>query len=764
MSDNTLSDQLKCHKCGQMLNNDQFDWTEKFKSDDETRTCIACSNADNSGENKTDDNNDKNKNKTSDKVEEDEMSTDTSPSSNTTTTTSTTPQKLYLNPNTKVWVPAKVMYTLYSGESVVRLDLGNKNFSEIILSASESNELIDFDKSIVGTSGGTTDNDDNKITKTVRFAQDSETTRTVQQTNKTSANAQVRLNKFVNIYNELKSQNAGNTVNDEMLQQLARDEYQIQINSAQQTTSPTTQPTYSELILREMRIEPFKAKFPKTHEKYWAYSHELEKYRKEFLAIPEVRLLEEILKSVNSEVKASWIQYTDDNYNELITAYSAEQLKDPEVPTQLRQTLNTISNYEKFIISRLDFNPDIIYFNRIVNNIYYAKDEMPLWFDQRFHRYIKNIIVVKERLNNNPNLSCNIRQYTDQEILEQYIRICTHDNNTAEYNNEGVLNQKVKFKISQWLSQRGASEITLNNFRSYLQTLHTSILPTGCGSKNPDGLSWKRFRFSGSVFQLRPPSKLSNLRKRSNPDRSKGDNNPTKRRKTNKGYIKEPCRGGVNCVYWLRNRKCRYQHTPKQIAIMDQKRSKSAPTQTPSAPTPAHWRDNKKYYNNSQVQRERCKYGAKCNKLERGACPFQHDWKDKICKYCKARGHFEFECRKKAKADQKLQNKQIPRYDPLLNPNANAPNPYQQQPQQQSLPIQYFNGEPYQMVMKYEKVESNKKVSLPIKNINNQQRLEELKSIQRTVQQKITAMQKNRSNNVESAYEQFMRYSNQSNN
>ena len=469
-----------------------------------------------------------------------------------------------------------------------------------------------------------------------------------------------------------------------------------------------------------------------------------------------------MLKTVNSEVKSSWNQYTDDQYAELVTQYTAEQLSDPVVPTRLRQSFNTISNYEKFVISRLDFNPDIIYFNKVVENIYYSKDEMPLWFDQRFQRYLNNISIVKGRLNSNPNLTCNIRSYTDQEILEQYMRICMHDNNTPDHNNDGVLNAKVKFKISRWLQQTG-SAVTLQKFRSYLQSLHTSILPTGCGSNTPDGMSWKRFKFSGSVFQLRPP----NPRKRTNTDTPKGP--PTKRQRLNKqGRIKEPCKGGVNCAYWLKNRQCRYQHTAKQIRIMDQKRSKSnPPTITPTpvpTQTPTPWKKNKKHYTGSGIQqRERCKFGAKCTKLERGGCPYFHPYKERRCTYCKGVGHLAFQCRKK-KAD--APNPGLyPRYNPQQQPNATTPNPHQ------SLAIQYFDGVPFKV--SYERYDgplngNPSKVSLPMKDMNEKnavEKLDELKNIQRSIQKQITALQKNRNkgSNVESAYEQFMGYANPSN-
>ena len=44
-----------------------------------------------------------------------------------------------------------------------------------------------------------------------------------------------------------------------------------------------------------MRLEPFEANFPKTHEQYKGYCHELDKFRDEFLAVPEERLMEIIL-------------------------------------------------------------------------------------------------------------------------------------------------------------------------------------------------------------------------------------------------------------------------------------------------------------------------------------------------------------------------------------------------------------------------------------------------------------------------------------
>ena len=75
-------------------------------------------------------------------------------------------RKLYLNPDTKVWVKVEIVYTLFDDQTVMRLCISNNNWTEIILSAAESNKLIDFDKSIVGTSAGTTDKTKSKTDKT----------------------------------------------------------------------------------------------------------------------------------------------------------------------------------------------------------------------------------------------------------------------------------------------------------------------------------------------------------------------------------------------------------------------------------------------------------------------------------------------------------------------------------------------------------------------------------------------------------------------
>ena len=67
------------------------------------------------------------------------------------------------------------------------------------------------------------------------------------------------------------------------------------------------------------------------------------------------------------------------------------------------------------------------------------------------------------------------------------------------------------------------------------------------------------------------------------------------------------------------------------------------------------------------------------------------------------------------------------------------------------------------MVTKYERLYTNPNsadastVSLPIKTFNQQQRLDELKSIQRSVQRQITSIQKRGVNGQkQSAFEQFM--------
>ena len=56
------------------------------------------------------------------------------------------------------------------------------------------------------------------------------------------------------MHNALKSDNADNTVNNNMLKQLARAEYKNQIRSAQQTTQ-TSQPTFGGLIYNKMKVQ-----------------------------------------------------------------------------------------------------------------------------------------------------------------------------------------------------------------------------------------------------------------------------------------------------------------------------------------------------------------------------------------------------------------------------------------------------------------------------------------------------------------------------
>ena len=144
------------------------------------------------------------------------------------------------------------------------------------------------------------------------------------------------------------------------------------------------------------------AKFLRTHIQYWSHSHELKNYRKRFSAIPEERLLEKMMKDDDSEFKFSWNQRTQDQRNELTTACTADQLSEPDVSTKLRQALNTTSNHEKFVDSSFDFIPDITCFNQVVGNVSHSRDIIQLWFDQRSQRYLKNVHVVKKRLNDNP--------------------------------------------------------------------------------------------------------------------------------------------------------------------------------------------------------------------------------------------------------------------------------------------------------------------------------------------------------------------------
>ena len=265
---------IKCHQCGKTLTVDHFT-DEQLIADDDSRICIVCTNTNstskstaNNDKNKNKDkseNNDENKNKNknpSNKVESEELDDN---KDDNISSFATTDMKLYLNPDTNVWVPVEVIYVLTDGQTVIRQDLGNNTFVDKVISAVESNGLISFDQTLVGTSTGISD-----ISKSVTFAAGSEVTENMAGV-QTSVKTPARLSKYMQIYNELKANADANAVDDITLKQLARDEcqYQDKLKSAQQSTTTTESTTIHQLMYNEMRVKAFSAKFPKTHNQYW---------------------------------------------------------------------------------------------------------------------------------------------------------------------------------------------------------------------------------------------------------------------------------------------------------------------------------------------------------------------------------------------------------------------------------------------------------------------------------------------------------------
>ena len=119
----------------------------------------------------------------------------------------------------------------------------------------------------------------------------------------------------------------------------------------------------------------------------------------------------------------------------------------------------------------------------------------------------------------------------------------------------------------------------------------------------------------------------------------------------------------------------------------------------------------------------RCKYGNNCWNLQWGACNYAPPRKEVKCGHCGAIGHIEFECNKFKKV--KEMAKDIPRYNPVVNPNAKTPNPH-------ALMIQYIDGEPYQLTTNWTALKSqsgngskSKSALLTLKN--KQKQLKELK-------------------------------------
>ena len=771
-----MSDTLSCSKCKSILPLSSFT-EDELKKDDSSRICLMCN---------IQTRDDKAKQIENFAQSETKMTEETSP------TITDTPQEsqqveertedpteprvfiathMYVHPEVKKWIPCVVEYNMQSGAKVITLNLGSDVRQEIVITKDEVEKRFDdYDEDYAYkdyTEEQEQNPDDNRnhnnqhqnqnpdptsqqptttttTTPTVAIGSDFPSTEDVDmaegnintQSNSNSHNT-VTLDKFVEIFKQVEaaSKKVKGGLTDKVITQLATIEYEQHLRSKAVCEPPKTtdeNKNFAELLYQETRLSDFKHKFPRTRVGYWGYSFAIEQYRNEHVSVPETRILEQVVNTCSNPIRTAWNTWKEDQAQKLANA--ADHTGDKELdPNSLRQSLCTINNFESFMIHRLRIQPDIIFFNKTLENIQCGRDENPTETHERLQRYLREIKVVKQKLNNNEHVQCNIRKYSDENILELYQRVFIFDNNSAEYNNDGILNGKVKIKLSQYV-QNNFGTITLDNFIQYIRKLHTAILPSDCVEVNVEGKYWKRFKYNHSVFQLPTPSNQRSSKRKNEPTTT---GTPRKRFKNN-DVKPQTCRGGSSCSWFIKSGRCRFYHTSKEMRMMNKLRKEMTSGVKEKAQT---WpwskgKDEKGSGKNPQqaTPRKRCRYGNNCWKLQRGGCMYEHPKEEVKCGYCDAIGHIQFECRKFKK--DKAMTRDTPRYNPVANPNAKPPNPH-------ALTIQYVDGEPYQLTTTWTALKSQSGKGSKTKPVESKKKkLLELKSMQREISRQINAVVK----------------------
>ena len=463
--------------------------------------------------------------------------------------------------------------------------------------------------------------------------------------------------------------------------------------------------SYAGLLFTKQSIHnKFKPRFPKNANQYYSYSFDLHHFIVTHPNVPESAIIKEIIQNNGNIIQTAWTQY--------LTQQLQSKSTDPNEITKF----TTSKNYESFILNRLNIRPNILYFTEILRNITSYKNENPRSFFERIERYHTEISDMITKLNAN-DINNQIRSITYQEKYELCRRVFTIDNDSTKYGNNGRLNTKVKTKVSQWFLQNQFTtpELGYREFKRWIQTLDTTILPSEVVDTSEDGKYWTTFKSPCPIFKLRPYKAPNTGTKRKNDDK-KPSGPPSKRVKFN---LKQYCKYNAKCRSWMKTGKCNFRHTVNHIQQMNRQRNirssqgmkpqQQSPTKPNNKPVGSRsWRGQRQpsaqarsdsSSSQGSPKRPRCRYARECRKIQTNQCEYYHSKSDRKCAQCHTIGHVQFQCRKRPQQQPQFTNPNnpnngYPRYNPMQNPNAMKPQAHTLNMET----IQYVQGQPYHRI------------------------------------------------------------------
>lgn len=469
--------------------------------------------------------------------------------------------------------------------------------------------------------------------------------------------------------------NDANVINQQsasILQQLVA---QIQTNS---TNSSSNKKDMTELLYLETITDKFEGTFPVTNDKnkFFEWCSDVSRYIADNPKTPSDRIFQNILDKVPKAIKSAWHQYKSNQFQSVKDAYFQETGEDlakfPEEHTkritEFQTQISTLSNFEKFALQHLKIKAKNYDFEQQMHEVHCYWNEEPLATFTRVSEYFDQIASITTKLNSiKEHDAPKIRHVSDNDKLDEFMRIFCFENNDPKHNNRSVLNEKVSREFHKaWTHGKLLSTIDIQK----LAKKASVDIVSGYNPSDKDK-NWKHYnqRRHWNIFAINTSyNPTKNDRKRTFPT-SRGNNaaeNPLKKQR-----VDIPCRNGANCTHFIRFGECLFQHTPRDLATLRQKHANNNNNANQSSNHSNTFNRNRRNnghfrakqtlhhfttrFNKSSDRQQRkspCSFGATCHRWQNGKCPNYHRNTEMTCSHCHKPGHSASRCYQKNKGSQ----------------------------------------------------------------------------------------------------------------
>ena len=438
---------------------------------------------------------------------------------------------------------------------------------------------------------------------------------------------------------------------------------------------------HSKTLLDETRVTDFSAKFPKNRSQFFNYLNSIHIYQAKNASIPPETVFRKIIQSLSDHQTLQWEKFQDEQYHKHIRTNKIQH--DDAARAAFHKEKTNVDQFELFLLKHLQIHTDFSDFQTQLSFVQYRWNENPEEVLKRIDSYYWQIDRVRSRLTTDAN-GLPIRPFSEQDKMDLIQRVFIKENNSDKFNNDGMLNKKVKTTMSKnW--RRIINESTVQNeadgkvttaidyskaypaiSRYISQDLAEKVLPILCQDFNDENMHWKIHSNTASVFQLKSMEKKDRGQKRkfrASPKESKsktGGTNPRKRRKVDSRF-KRKCKYGAACRDLLEKKQCNYQHTVSEL----RKAGVPKPASTSTDGNDRAWKGKS---GSGHKSGKPCRYGVHCNYWQRGYCRDVHNKWEMKCNQCGKAGHPAANCRSKGDP---------PAYNPVEKMNHDGPKAHQ---------------------------------------------------------------------------------------